>query len=518
MAEVQSHAMVRPAGDLVSVWTHIGANCDLGLTGRPDKRLGPLANAYVYQVAGQPLVFSPTLLDAHDHHIRYDAAARARRLRGDLRYLARHWRGSDNPIFVLCLDAAAIGGTGVERLIGLLHEVERGQVDFVRTRLCCLREALATQSHWRNLGPALPPLGLEPSQLIGLASSLTSPSQGLEEAITNGDLGYAEAMYHAAGLMGDWSTARKAAAWLQRTDPRLQDSAKDIVVRLRRLALGEGRVITRPITEPDLVKLVEEGLQSKLHAVIAQEVLQALGLFSKADSTAVKGMRTIRLTEIVRRLAQEEDGGMDNLIAEPPSVIFDRVKAILLETPSVRAVVSPAPNFALTPSANVIAGDWERWRDRLGVLTRVGSDFFARLWSLLHVCPGIVFGANNRLDAAIARSDLTAWEKDFALEIEVRLESIRDPSYRTFCLEALNVLANRHEQDPDFRLDQDIILDGLIHDAVAVIWREAGHGEPDWQYPEPIWSLARQADAQTMAMAIYQCCRSDTRQPEAACS
>ncbi len=119
------------------------------------------------------------------------------------------------------------------------------------------------------------------------------------------------------------------------------------MVRLRRLDLGEGRVITRPVPEGDLVAMIEEGLNSKLHAVIAQEVLQALGLFSKSDSSAVRGMRTIRLTEIVGRLGQEEIGGMENLVAEPPSVLFDRVKAILLETPSVRAVVSPAPTLWL---------------------------------------------------------------------------------------------------------------------------------------------------------------------------
>lgn len=506
ISELGSEVSIRPAGDLVSVWTQIGRNEHLRLTGRPEKRLGPLANAYVYEAEGQHVLFSATLLEAHDHHIRYDAAARARRLRGDLRYLARHWRGQDNPVFILCVDATAMQGTGVERLIDLLHEVQRGQVDFARTKLVHLNEVLRAQVKPKSISRLLLPQmrtvdddGLPAAANIGLG-------RGLDDAIASGDQAEVERSYEAAGRAGDWATARRGAAWLNRTDPRLQDSAKDIVVRLRRLGLGEGRVITRPVPERELVFMIEEGLHSKLHAVIAQEVLQALGLFSKSDSNAVRGMRTIRLTEIVDRLGQEEAGGMDNLVAEPPSVLFDRVKAILLETPSVRAVICPAPNFALTHSAQAIGGDWEQWRERLGVLTRVGSDFFARLWSLLHVCPGIVFGANNRLDAAVARSDLTAWEKDFALEIEVRLETIPDPAYRTFCLEALNVLANRHEQDSDYRVADDISLDDLIHDSVAWMWRVAGRGEPDWSQAGPMWAMARKADAQTMALALYACC------------
>ena len=506
MSELGSSVLIRPAGDLVSAWTQIGTNAHLGLTGRPEKRLGPLAYAYLYEADGRPVLFSATLLEAHDHHIRYDAAARARRLRGDLRYVARHWRGDDNPIFILCLDATAMQGSGVDRLIDLLHEVQRGQVDFAKTKLVPIAEALRAQTKAKPIGSFLPSethAVQKPDLLKPIADGF---GRSLDEAIAACDQAEVERTYEAAGRAGDWATARRGAAWLKRTDPRLQDSAKDIVVRLRRLGLGEGRVITRPVSEGELVTMIEEGLHSKLHAVIAQEVLQALGLFSKSDSNAVRGMRTIRLTEIVGRLGQEETGGMENLVAEPPSVLFDRVKSILLETPSVRAVVSPAPNFALTPSALAIGSDWQQWRERLGILTRVGSDFFARLWSLLHVCPGIVFGANNRLDAAVARSDLTAWEKDFALEIEVRLETIPDPAYRTFCLEALNVLANRHERDPDYRVDQDIILDDLIHDAVAWIWRNAGHGEPDWSQAGPVWGMARNADAQTMALALYACC------------
>ncbi len=506
MSELGSEVSIRPAGDLVSVWTQIGRNEHLRLTGRPEKRLGPLANAYVYEAEGRHVLFSATLLEAHDHHIRYDAAARARRLRGDLRYVARHWRGQDNPVFILCVDATAMHGTGVDRLIDLLHEVQRGQVDFARTKLVHLKEILRAQTKPRSISARLLPQLSKSDDEGPPASTINGFGRSLDDAIASGDCAEVERTYEAAGRAGDWATARRGAAWLNRTDPRLQDSAKDIVVRLRRLGLGEGRVITSPVPESELVTMIEEGLRSKLHAVIGQEVLQALGLFSKSDSNAVRGMRTIRLTEIVDRLGQEETGGMENLVAEPPSVLFDRVKAILLETPSVRAVISPAPTFALTPSAQAIGSDWEQWRERLGVLTRVGSDFFARLWSLLHVCPGIVFGANNRLDAAVARSDLTAWEKDFALEIEVRLETIPDPAYRTFCLEALNVLANRHELDPDYRVAQDIVLDDLIHDAVAWIWRQAGNGEPDWKQAGPIWALARHADAQTMALALYACC------------
>jgi phosphorylase kinase alpha/beta subunit len=507
IASALSKCDLRPAGDLVAAWTRIGANEGLGLTGRPERRLGPLANAWVYEADGRTVLVSPTLLEAHDYHIRYDAAARARRIRGDLRYIARNWRDSSQPIFVLTLDSVALSGDGAQRLIDLLIEIDRGQVDYAATKLCGVDDILANSTRRRAIGHVLAKRDLLPARVIPVVSASGDYREALDFAIREGQFDQVEAVYEAAGRAQDWRSARRAAAWLKRTDPRLQDSAKDIVVRLRRLDLGGGHILTRPVSEAELVTQIRDGLGDELQAVLAQEALQALGLFSKSDSTAVRGMRTIRLHEIIVCVAREADGGMEAVLSEPPSSVFDRVKSILLETPSVRAVVAPGPSFTLMPSANVIGGDWKQWRQRLGVLTRVGSDFFARLWSLLHVCGGIVFGANNRLDAAIARSDLTAWEKDFALEIEVRLETIPAPSYRALCLEALNALANCHERDPQFAIEGDVVLDDIIHAAAARIWRDHGHGEPDWSYADPVWELVLKVNAQIMAVAMFDVCQ-----------
>jgi phosphorylase kinase alpha/beta subunit len=267
-------------------------------------------------------------------------------------------------------------------LIDLLHEIDRGQVDFAFTKLSTIDDILADHPSLRPIGHVLAPRDLLPARVPPHVSGEGGYGKALDDATQGGNIERIEAVYEAAGRAQDWRTARRGAAILKRTDPRLQDSAKDIVVRLRRLDLGNGHILTRPLSEAELVKQIRAGFGDDVQAVLGQEALQALGLFSKSDSTAVRGMRTIRLHEIIARVAKEADGGMNAMLGEPPSIVFDQIKSILLETPSVRAVVSPAPYFSLMPSANVIGQDWRQWRARLGVLTRVGSDFFARLWSL----------------------------------------------------------------------------------------------------------------------------------------
>ncbi|NJR20134.1 MAG: hypothetical protein HC777_00565 [Hyphomonadaceae bacterium] len=68
MASALSLVDLRPAGDLVSAWHAIGANTSLNLSGRPQRRLGPLATAQVYAADGRAMIVSPTLQEAHDHH------------------------------------------------------------------------------------------------------------------------------------------------------------------------------------------------------------------------------------------------------------------------------------------------------------------------------------------------------------------------------------------------------------------------------------------------------------------
>ena len=122
---------------------------------------------------------------------------------------------------------------------------------------------------------------------------------------------------------------------------------------------------------------------------------------------------------------------------------------------------------------------------------RVRTDFYARVWQLLHAVEAVWFGAPGpeaaRLDAAVVRSDYTAQERDFAHVIEPFIARLADPRYRTLTLEALNVLAEYTARHPGKRLcggdldtDGGLSLDRLIHAAVAHLPLEAEGNEARW--------------------------------------
>jgi phosphorylase kinase alpha/beta subunit len=488
VADAASVADVRHAGHLRSWLGSVGAVPELGLTGRPfARRLGSMSMARVYRSGGRRFVFSPMLPEDHDSHLRFDAATRARSLLGDLRYLARHARGADPVLLTATLDLEAVTGPGSGRMLDLLRQIGAGKVDDLPVTLVSLRDGVRGLPEV-ELGVAPPAALLEPEParaavpLLGAEACRTALSQ----ARASGNRDAMEDLQRAAARSGQWHISREAAASLGFVDPRLLDAVKDLVVRLRRLDLSplhqpEQVVIARPVqlgTVTDRLAYMFAGGGSGI-GVVAQEVLIALGLLVKAPGDLLKGTRTIRLAELVELLSLTAQGGLEALSHFSPSSLTDRLEELLSTTPTVRAVVGPAPDYQLMPGV-VPHQDWHAWRRRLGVLLRVRTDFYARVWSLLHVVDGLRFGSPDdpagRVDARAARGDFTSHERDFAHVLEAPIVRIRDPRYRTLCLETLNVLAVWHERYPQLRFapGSDVALDPLIHDAAALVAREDG--------------------------------------------
>jgi phosphorylase kinase alpha/beta subunit len=105
-------------------------------------------------------------------------------------------------------------------------------------------------------------------------------------------------------------------------------------------------------------------------------------------------------------------------------------------------------------------------------------------------CKGLVIGdkleRRNRLESELIRAEMTAGEKNFALQVEHLLHKIHAPEYRCLNLEALTTLAALVECHPTLQVDDVIVLDVLIGHAVRLAWRQGflqqGQEPPDDAY------------------------------------
>ena len=101
---------------------------------------------------------------------------------------------------------------------------------------------------------------------------------------------------------------------------------------------------------------------------------------------------------------------------------------------------------------------------------------------MLGHCRGLVIGnkleRRNRLESEPLISEMTAGETNFAIKVEHLLNKIPSPMYRHLNIECLFELGAIAETNPDFQIEDYIVLDVLIGHAVRLFWL---HEHPDHQ-------------------------------------
>jgi phosphorylase kinase alpha/beta subunit len=138
---------------------------------------------------------------------------------------------------------------------------------------------------------------------------------------------------------------------------------------------------------------------------------------------------------------------------------------------SIEWIVQPDSN-----AAEEQPGSWQRKRELQGMINRLPAQFYPRVWGLLKHCKGLVIGDKlnqlNRLNSKSMLSEMTPEEKNFALQIEHLLQKIVAPQYRQLNIEALMELSAIVEANPEFYLENNIVMDVLIGHAVRLAYLE----------------------------------------------
>lgn len=113
----------------------------------------------------------------------------------------------------------------------------------------------------------------------------------------------------------------------------------------------------------------------------------------------------------------------------------------------------------------------------------------------------------HRLDSATLGADRTPGERDFAREVERRLDSIMNPEYRQLTVEALWAIAEMLDVHAQVRLPGLISTDRVIKAAVSRHWRivhpldDDTHGPAAWR---SFYNLSPVTAAEHLAMAALE--------------
>jgi phosphorylase kinase alpha/beta subunit len=63
---------VQPPTNLIELYSKLGINSKLGLSGRPSRPVGALGTSKVYRILGRTVAFYPIILDQTDFYMSHD--------------------------------------------------------------------------------------------------------------------------------------------------------------------------------------------------------------------------------------------------------------------------------------------------------------------------------------------------------------------------------------------------------------------------------------------------------------
>jgi phosphorylase kinase alpha/beta subunit len=359
---------VHPIGELSAIYSQIGRNDKLGLTGRPVRRLRSLAPSRVFQIQGEAVVFLPSFLDQQQFYVTLDYHFLVDQIRGELSYIQRHWNQLGRPTMTLLLTHAMfelerVGTIDQSPLLILLRELQEGSCSGVTVKLGRLNQLMLTAGTERigfvhdfkfaspvqdvvpncyylfsesscniplsNTQEFLLAYETDVSRLIkqlrqscnlyeqtDLLETLTqlkglSFNTGLGgpgQSITVGDL--LEEIYTKASQIRLWGVIRRAAGLLDKVDFGLSDAVTDILVRGKQIAVGkaysEASLITGAIPTGEVLEKIRAFCGNDVRdRPLTQEILIYLSILLKTDPALFDGLLTLRVGYLILLLTSE---------------------------------------------------------------------------------------------------------------------------------------------------------------------------------------------------------------------
>ena len=544
------------ATQLSELFTHIGANDKLGLTGRPFQVSRTVATSRVYQIGDARYVFLPYHFNPRAFYFNYDNLLLVEHLRSSLKFLAGHWDAPGEPLLLFLVRADMLDGDARGAVIELLQAFRSNGCKGLHLRTGQLHALIpdVTLEQFppvpgftpRPLWPTPPHAAYRPDArpertpldapqlqklesegdavLAGIAASCERPTlavaallqllrrHGGHFSIDTPDgvrtlLQIAETLYDDAAAHHDWAAVRRLADVLRRYDDRIEDVLLDIIIRQKRLAVGrayaEKATFSAPAESGTLLDTIYEFCgNNAAENVLTQEIILHLGQLIRNEPQLFEQILTLRtwyfvqllVSRISREMRLSLGDAYQALLALPPHEILGRLREVLRAFASERQRMNALENLnaygashlKATPRITELSTveNWMHWRHDAGLIGHHSERFYKDIWYMLQQCNGVVIGDKYNIANRLGSEQTlhtTAGERSFELRIDALMQTIAAPEYRQLNIEAIESLAWLFKQNPELRIEGDIVLDVLIGHAVRIVW-ERTHGSA--QYDE----------------------------------
>ncbi len=339
--------------ELARVFSYIGANKALQLSGRPIRRMRMMTTSQAYFVQNKLVVFLPQFQQQKEFYLSLDNHLLVSQIAAELSYLCKHWDQSGQPLLILTVSQTMLDAVDHAALLDFLAELKTNIFNNVNVSLRLLSEAVHDagyeafgniegyeflQSEVLSRTPIVKYLGysadsqqpiikprvslLEKVQTVESlvdklfkSVNLYQQMDLLEELYERFGFDYlikpedkkaisvrqlVDELYRTACDLRLWGVIRKAAGLLDIYNDRLDVAVQEVVIRQKRVMVGRNYnaavTINEILTSREVYKYIKEFCDNDVReAQMNQEVLSIIGLLLKAEPELFDGILTIRI-------------------------------------------------------------------------------------------------------------------------------------------------------------------------------------------------------------------------------
>lgn len=475
------------ANQLSLLHTMLGKNEKLALSGRPFMVARSMTTARLHLLAGEKSIFLPYYFNPQGFYFSNDNRLLVEHFRASLQFLYKQWDSAGQPIIPLLVREAMFSEVDREALIELLKDLEQGESDGAKVQTGSLHTLLPLASLER-------------------IDNINGFEFGMDEKNLTFSSLVMQQLYTSAIVEHDWVTVRRIAEETGKYDDRLEDVLLDIIIRQKRLGVGRSYSGKATFSKPHKSTAIVETIvqfcgNNSAESVLTQEIILHLGYLIRNEPELFENMLTLRtwyfIQLLVGQISRKENlptgDAYEVLLGLAPHDIYNRLWSILkafnqevthfmnqenLHVLGVSSIELIKTESLLTDSFEV--ENWLHWREDRGMIGPRSAIFYKDIWYLLRQCGGLVigdrYGIENRIGTELTLES-TAGERSFALSVDALLQGIHAPEYRQLNIEALESMSRIFKQNPDFKVENDLIVDVLIGHAVRFAWEKDRHIE-----------------------------------------
>ena len=390
LKEIQPLCLMQ-ASELSQMYTMLGKNEKLGLSGRSFSVARTITTSRLYKYQDQNILFLPYYFNPQGFYLSYDNKLLCEHFRSSIKFLIKHWDKSEQPLMPFLVREDMLKENQKDVITELLEELKEGYCDTNSIITGAVDDLLALtnveqidyidhfefkelQIHKQGEGVCqgayeiTPPFTAQQIQALELEDELSLVVQllninnrqqktqilkllftrnGEEHIISVEDQSYtlkeiAENLYEAAALCHDWSVIRQLADLLGIYDERIEDALLDLVIHQKRLAVGraysEKATFHKPHDSHFIIKTIDEFCgNNSAERVLTQEIILHLGHLIRIDTHLFDNMLTVRtwyfvqllVGQIARDYQLSLADAYELLIGLAPHALYNRLRSIL---------------------------------------------------------------------------------------------------------------------------------------------------------------------------------------------